>query len=881
MTTSHNSSDKVSRHSSVHRARSLSESIKGLFKSSSSSSSSSVNNHHTHKNNTAATRANPVSPKVVIQQQPTVAELPAFAEIPEGSKSHTNGSQKVPLHINTSSIYEAISPVHSPVMSNARQKPKGSQQYLPNIAKLSLSPPSMKRDDKFSHESSDISDEDPLHVDKKYLNKKEFSSSGKDAMYAPIPVPGPSTADRSDNNLIDETNLSSIDAMLEVSNKNTVPNATSKSATVPPPVLHKHRNSTGHSFNTNVKNSSLRQENLNVNSRSRSLRRGNSLSSSTSSVSNSASIGSLSTTNKSPYSNGRKHAESVSASNLMKYMEHESKCILNVENFKVFENGYHQHNLRKMAIVSNEEKKKSKLSPAVSNTVNFSSSLNVDDRIDSNALVNDDDTDTISLQKQKSGFSLSGLFKPHAKDNANAMIEENQKFENALSLIPTHRLSLYKRLNKMNEQGDADSYSDPDYDYDDIDNNEQSNSKNSMMTGRTEQESLVDSRTTYVDSEGKQEKISNNKKKQFNKSMPKVVNTNAAVSSEELSLINTLSEKIHNGLKGKVTRSEENDQLPSFAEQYGKSIGTIGHGAYGIVKVCGRPINPNFDKSPFQTFCNGQKLFFAVKELKPKQNDPIEKFSTRITSEFIIGHSLSRCHKKGDRVSPNILKVIDLLENNDTFFEVMEFCPAGDLYSILTRKSKSGTALHPLEADCFMKQLLHGVKYMHDHGVAHCDLKPENILFHPDGLLKICDFGTSCVFQTAWEKHVHFQSGAMGSEPYVAPEEFIRDKEYDPRLVDVWSCGVVYCTMVLGHYLWKIAIKEKDGLYESYIQEMTKEKEFYIFEELRHVNSDLTRLRKLILYKLFQWNPERRITIDQLLASSWMKKTRCCVVYKK
>lgn len=168
---------------------------------------------------------------------------------------------------------------------------------------------------------------------------------------------------------------------------------------------------------------------------------------------------------------------------------------------------------------------------------------------------------------------------------------------------------------------------------------------------------------------------------------------------------------------------------------------------------------------------------------------------------------------------------------------------------------------------------------MHDHGIAHCDLKPENILFHPNGLLKICDFGTSSVFQTAWEKHVHFQSGIMGSEPYVAPEVFIIDKEYDPRLIDCWSCGIVYCTMVFGQYLWKVALENKDSLFASFVQEMKDDNQFYIFEELRHVNSDLNKMRKNILYSILQWNPEKRITIENILQSSWMKHTRCCVKY--
>ncbi|AAS52567.1 AEL118Cp [Eremothecium gossypii ATCC 10895] len=377
------------------------------------------------------------------------------------------------------------------------------------------------------------------------------------------------------------------------------------------------------------------------------------------------------------------------------------------------------------------------------------------------------------------------------------------------------------------------------------------------------------------------------------KDMPKIVNKHAAIGNEELKLINNLSETIHVGMQGpdkhssppqpftcKATKSKQ-----VLAEKYGKCIGMIGQGAYGTVWVTCRSLpqdNQTETHYPTETYERNGKLFYAIKEIKPRADEPNEKFSTRLTSEFVIGHSLSGGAGGTKRLTshPNILKVLDLMQAHDVFIEVFEFCPSGDLFSLLTRSSKTGSGLHPLEADCFMKQLLNGVRYMHDHGVAHCDLKPENILFTPNGTLKLCDFGSSSVFQTAWEKRVHFQTGAVGSEPYVAPEEFIPKREYDTRLVDCWSCGIIYCTMVLGHYLWKIAIKEKDQIYSAFLDDMTTRGEYYVFENMRHVNQEVNRCRKMCLYNIFQWDPKKRITIPKLLDTPWMRRTKCCVNYR-
>ena len=59
------------------------------------------------------------------------------------------------------------------------------------------------------------------------------------------------------------------------------------------------------------------------------------------------------------------------------------------------------------------------------------------------------------------------------------------------------------------------------------------------------------------------------------------------------------------------------------------------------------------------------------------------------------------------------------------------------------------------------------------------------------GTLKISDFGEAEVFRSPWETEIHLTRGIAGSGPYIAPEEYVVN-EFDPRAVDVWSCGIMY-----------------------------------------------------------------------------------------
>lgn len=512
---------------------------------------------------------------------------------------------------------------------------------------------------------------------------------------------------------------------------------------------------------------------------------------------------------------------------------------------------------------------------------------------------------------------------------------------------------------------------------------------------------------------------------------PTIVNTKAAISKDELHLINDLTVRMK-------TIIDEQEEAPAvtgdskeseFIQKYGYCAGTLGQGSYGVVKVTCRKLKKNVDaetkgSAPFvidniakKSFRFRDSVFFAVKELqadrknvrkldsddeddsdngsymdddsseadsdsksttlsdnirfkltkhrKRKNKDYNAKFCTRLTSEFVIGHALNNIGRH-----PNILKIFDLYQYDNIsnkFLQVMEFCPSGDLHSLIKRTAVNGngktiskevqlppigpgpvfvgdtlnlmdggtsfnsntldgqvkndsipekqkltgsqqnlleslivrkqekhTLLHPLEIDCFMKQIINGVAFMHEHGVAHCDLKPENILFKPNGILKLSDFGTSCVFQTAWEKKPHYQKGCFGSEPYMAPEQFIPHKQYDPRLVDTFAVGIIYVTMALGHYPWKSPIKEKDPDYADFVESLkvvipynaeTKQQEIICgeydqFEEMAHVNPEMKLLRKKCLYRMLHPNPNKRVLVKDVLNSNWMKRTHCCVIYK-
>lgn len=275
--------------------------------------------------------------------------------------------------------------------------------------------------------------------------------------------------------------------------------------------------------------------------------------------------------------------------------------------------------------------------------------------------------------------------------------------------------------------------------------------------------------------------------------------------------------------QGSPVVSEDVAHGCSMLEQkYGRYWKTIGRGAHGTISIFRKPNPQGRDAS-----------LVAVKEFhqKPSPSPTTEEDGKETLVEY--GE-----HLTSGLQHSNVVRILDVFQggqHNSTLYEVMEYCAAGDLFSLI----QSEWPFVAEEANCFFKQLMRGVQYLHGLGVAHCDLKPENLLLTEAGELKISDFSCSqrlCKPGAGGDGggEMKLVSGRRGSTPYVAPEEFTED-EFDGRAADVWACGVIYMVLHLGHYCWQSA-RAEDRYYTSYVEDRRVEAGFASVESLHPVS---------------------------------------------
>jgi serine/threonine protein kinase len=138
---------------------------------------------------------------------------------------------------------------------------------------------------------------------------------------------------------------------------------------------------------------------------------------------------------------------------------------------------------------------------------------------------------------------------------------------------------------------------------------------------------------------------------------------------------------------------------------------------------------------------------------------------------------------------PNLLTIFDLKTSDagDTFV-VMEYVSGSSLAAVLKQHP---TGLPLAEVRHWLKGLVEGVAYLHDHGIVHRDLKPAN-LFMEEGIVKIGDYGLAKLITPS---HGTEHSESIGTCHYMAPE--IGSGKYN-KPIDVYAIGIILYEMITG-----------------------------------------------------------------------------------
>ncbi|KAI9924075.1 hypothetical protein ASPWEDRAFT_170389 [Aspergillus wentii DTO 134E9] len=290
-------------------------------------------------------------------------------------------------------------------------------------------------------------------------------------------------------------------------------------------------------------------------------------------------------------------------------------------------------------------------------------------------------------------------------------------------------------------------------------------------------------------------------------------------------------------------------QSSSFASKYGSCTEILHYGTHSSVRVYTRKSSRD----------SKSRQLHIVKVFRPSSQPSI-------TSHYRLEQHLS-----SSLSHPNICRATDALRNDrGELCLVMDYCAGGDLNSFIATSGK----LETVEADCFFKQIIRAVSFLHENGIAHRELKTENILLSAHGAVKIADFGSAeCLVhsseQSAMTTYCLAPRKLFGTVSYIAPEELQGEKVEDPRAGDVWTAALVYMAMRWGRLLWGIA-SEEDTQFGEYLSGRQTEEGYPPIEALGRTS------RRNVVYAMLHPVPHRRITASNVLRSEWVHGVVVC-----
>ena len=196
----------------------------------------------------------------------------------------------------------------------------------------------------------------------------------------------------------------------------------------------------------------------------------------------------------------------------------------------------------------------------------------------------------------------------------------------------------------------------------------------------------------------------------------------------------------------------------------------------------------------------------------------------------------------------NIIKLYNIVQTEKHLFLVQEYASGHELLKYLESKEN----LSENEVCKFYQQIISGIEYLHEIGIAHRDLKLENILLtNKFNDIKIIDFGLSNIYDKESGELLH---SSCGSPCYAAPE-MIKGIEYEGVNTDIWSSGIILYLMLCKSFPFDD--KNNSKLYQKILSG-----KFIMPNYLSNNAKDL-------LSKLLKVNPNERIKINEIKKHPW------------
>lgn len=222
----------------------------------------------------------------------------------------------------------------------------------------------------------------------------------------------------------------------------------------------------------------------------------------------------------------------------------------------------------------------------------------------------------------------------------------------------------------------------------------------------------------------------------------------------------------------------------------------LGQGAFGITYLVNTIVSMQGQLGTIRTGVKvALKEFFMHKEMKREGGELIE-----ISPDSKVKAYAEKFRKEAQKLAslthPNIVRVLEVFEANNTIYYSMEYLPGGSLNDYVNKRD----GLPEREAIKCIRQIGSALLYLHTNKMLHLDVKPANIMrSDTTGALKLIDFGLAkrYVDNGDPESSASLGSGTTGYAP-LEQADASNEMEFSPS-IDVYALGATYYKLLTAH----------------------------------------------------------------------------------